>query len=63
MFSFLMPSSLSVVHLRKWHQSALLPRSCLPQKPIIKAISEKLLLLGASGRLAPESKHIIAAAT
>lgn len=63
MFSFLMPSRLFVVHLRKWHQSTLLPGSCLPQKPIIKAISEELLLLGTSGRLAPESKHVIAAAT
>lgn len=63
MFSLLMPSCLFVVHLHKWHQSTRLPRSFLPQKPIIKAISEKLLFLGTSGRLAPESKHIIAAAT
>lgn len=35
----------------------------LLHKSIIKAISEKLLLLGASGSLSLEAKHIVAVAT
>jgi len=52
-----------MAYLVKRLQNTLLSRGCLPQKPIIKAISEKLLLLGTSGRLSLEAKHIVAAAT
>lgn len=61
-FSFLMLSCPFVAYLGKWPQNTLLSRGHLPQKPIIKAISEKLLLLGTSGRLSLEAKHITVAA-
>lgn len=52
-----------MAYLGKWHQKTLLSRGRLPQKPVIKAVSEKLLLLGTSGRMPLEAKHIVAAAT
>lgn len=54
-----MPLCPFVAHIGKWHQDALLSRGCLLQKPIIKAISEKLLLPGTSGRWSLEAKHIL----
>lgn len=58
-----MPSCPFMAYLGKWHHKTLLSRGRLPQKPIIKAVSEKLLLLGTSGRMSLEAKHIVAAAT
>lgn len=54
-----MPLCPSVAHAGKWHQNTLLSRGCLFQNPIIKAISEKLLLHGTSGRWSLEAKHIL----
>lgn len=58
-----MPSCPFMGYLGKWHPNTLLSRGCLPQKPIIKAISEKVLVLGASGSPSLEAKRVIAAAT